>query len=115
MSEHITAKLLAMVAHAVAKHLPEDHAEYDVCFYPLPDDTGWMPSMLIYVQLTPVGEVDGWHKGEFVSPYAVSQEWVDYLVHEMAKETEKLRQELRQARAEGKQVRVGLAAEAATG
>lgn len=112
----LTGEVRGLLAHAIAEHMPADTVSYDVSLLALPeDDGGWIPSMLLYVQSLPVGDLDGWHRGIFASPYGLSSEWVDSEVALMAAETVKQRRELREAREAGAPVRVGLAVEALGG
>lgn len=105
----ITIHVNQMLELAVHKHLPEDALHYDATMYPMPTDTGWTPSVLVYVMFQPVGNCDGLHEGEFMSPYALTQELVDAWVADVAQRTVLERTALREARAAGAQPKVGVA------
>lgn len=105
----LIAKIGVMLERAIDKHLPEDVVEYDASMYPLPSDTGWAPSVFLYVMIQPVGEADGAHMGQFTSPYQLAQELVDTYVEQFAAETEERRARVRQQRAAGETEHLGVA------
>src|SRR5580765_477989 len=111
-SNSLTSKVQAWMLKAICEHMSEESTEvlnYDVVFYPMPTDTGWEPSILLYLMLQLVGDIDGTHEGNFTTPYMVTQEFVDAFVASFAQRTAKLRQELRGARERGDEVKVGVA------
>lgn len=98
-----------MLLHACVEHLPEDEVEFAASMYPLPTDTGWAPSLFVYLMIQPVGDADGAHMGEFTSPYGVTQELIDSIVKEFADRTAVERAAIREMRASGAEAAQGVA------
>lgn len=96
------------LAMACSHHLTEDTIQYGASIYPLPTDTGWEPSVFLYVMLPGFGDVPGVHMGQFETPYGLSQELIDSYVKDFADRTANERQALRQAREQGASQAQGL-------
>jgi hypothetical protein len=113
-NKSLTVQLGQWVEQAVVELLPDDHVWHDATFYPLPTDDGWIPSVMIYLMVQPVGNVEGMHLGEWTTPYGITFELVRGIVADFAEKSVVVRAKLRQAR-EGVPIQAGVAVTDVTG
>lgn len=86
-----------------------DHIQCAAALYPLPSDGGWAPSVFLYVMIQPVGDADGIHWGQFVSPYQLTEELIDTYLTEFVETSKPARDRIRLLRAGGASERLGVA------